>query len=113
MIPQPGDRYQHFKGTVYTIVGIAKPPTAQNQGLPKFVATHTETGQLLLIWQQDESFSTADDGPSETLVLYWDLEVSEKLWARPLDNFLAVLSSGADDRASNYHRFTKVGGSDE
>ena len=111
-IPKTGDRCKHFKGNTYTIVGIAKPPTGQNQGFPEFVANHTETGQLLMIWQQDDRYWIANDAAIETLVLYWDLDTSEKMWARPLDNFLEVLSSGVGG-ASSYQRFTKVGGGDE
>lgn len=114
-IPVAGEIYKHFKGTEYKILDVTLTDNFQpDYKTPTCWAKHTESGQTLGCWDGIRGWATwaTLDGEliRDRLVLYCaNSEQLSPVWARPLDNFLEVLSSGANDgTASNYYRFEKV-----
>lgn len=69
-IPNPGERYRHFKGNRYQVLTLA---------------THTETG--------------------EKLVIYQDLEREERVYARPLDMFAGKVDKSKFPDVRQEYRF--------
>lgn len=58
---QEGSLYRHFKGGLYYV---------------HFVAKHTETNELIVVYQE------AEPQPDGSIGLFLD-----KIWCRPIDNF--------------------------
>lgn len=84
-----GNVYRHYKGGLYTYIGMALPIS----GLPEgFKATHSETGEEVNIgrWSLN-TFITALDHP----VVLYKCTKDGKLWARPVDMFFGwVMEDG-------------------
>lgn len=116
-IPARGEIYRHFKGTEYKVIAVTLGDNFLNAyDAPTHWAKHTETEQTLGCWYEidgDNAWATFyGELVRDRLVIYWaDSDQPGLVWARPLDNFLEMILSGANDgTASNYYRFEKVEG---
>ena len=70
-MPKPGQVYRHFKGNIYRIITVA---------------THSETGEALVIYKRDDA--------------------EEKSYARPLDMFLSEVDRKKYPDVKDKYRFT-------
>lgn len=120
-LPKPGEWWLHFKGTHYLIMDTH---TCVDESDVMFVAvrktevTHTETQDKLTLYVGQNHDEVALTGKSEYVgtqfVLYkqtFKANDPRPVWARPLDNFMEVVSSPVDkslNQYSNCYRFTKI-----
>jgi len=106
--PQRGDRYRHFKGGEYEILGVSGSEYFLIRSEPAYWATHTETGEILTVWRwQGDCAARKSDRVTpifERFVIYQPFDRS-KVWARPLDNFLEALPAGSDNSVNRFARF--------
>jgi len=70
-LPRPGQLYRHFKGNIYRIITVA---------------SHSETGEMLVVYKRDD-----DEGKS---------------YARPLDMFLSEVDRKKYPDVRDKYRFT-------
>ena len=70
-LPRPGQVYRHFKGNIYRIITIA---------------SHSETGEILVIYKRDDT--------------------EEKAYARPLDMFMSEVDRKKYPDVRDRYRFT-------
>ncbi len=70
-LPRPGQVYRHFKGNIYRIIAIA---------------SHSETGELLVIYKRDDE--------------------EERAYARPLDMFMSEVDKKKYPHVREKYRFT-------
>ena len=70
-LPKPGQVYRHFKGNIYRIIAIA---------------SHSETGELLVIYKRDDE--------------------EERAYARPLDMFMSEVDKKKYPHVREKYRFT-------
>lgn len=121
-----GQKWQHFKGTVAEIVTTTKdlpamPNIAPIIHDPAITIKHTETGEIVrLDWDGSWAigiwlYATEQQCylPAHSVYKHPSEDGTIEYWARPLDNFLDVLSNGKavnpgqGNRASTmYYRFT-------
>lgn len=52
MLPQPGQHYRHYKGTIYKIIALASLVTDDRSNPPKMVV-YQDTSALEKIWVRD------------------------------------------------------------
>lgn len=106
-IPATGDRFRHFKGTSYVVIAVAYRRLTQEKlvvyadklkPLP-LIAKHTESGEELMI-------TTGMHGNDEAIVAvgFESNGQIQDAWARPLNNFMEILSNGQ----TSYYRFDKI-----
>ena len=70
-LPRPGQVYRHFKGNIYRIITLA---------------SHSETGEMLVIYKRDDT--------------------EEKSYARPLDMFMSEVDRKKYPDVRQKYRFT-------
>ena len=70
-LPRPGQVYRHFKGNIYRIITLA---------------SHSETGEMLVIYKRDDT--------------------EEKSYARPLDMFMSEVDRKKYPDVREKYRFT-------
>ncbi|MBO4890296.1 MAG: DUF1653 domain-containing protein [Lachnospiraceae bacterium] len=70
-LPKPGQVYRHFKGNIYRIITLA---------------SHSETGEMLVIYKRDDT--------------------EEKSYARPLDMFMSEVDRKKYPDVREKYRFT-------
>ncbi|MCR5831449.1 MAG: DUF1653 domain-containing protein [Lachnospiraceae bacterium] len=70
-LPRPGQVYRHFKGNIYRIITLA---------------SHSETGEMLVIYKRDDT--------------------EEKSYARPLDMFMSEVDRKKYPNVREKYRFT-------
>ncbi len=70
-LPRPGQVYRHFKGNIYRIITLA---------------SHSETGEMLVIYKRDDT--------------------EEKAYARPLDMFMSEVDRKKYPDVREKYRFT-------
>ena len=70
-LPKPGQVYRHFKGNIYRIITLA---------------SHSETGEMLVIYKRDDD--------------------EEKAYARPLDMFMSEVDRKKYPHVREKYRFT-------
>ena len=70
-LPRPGQVYRHFKGNIYRIITLA---------------SHSETGEMLVIYKRDDT--------------------EEKSYARPLDMFMREVDRKKYPDVKDKYRFT-------
>lgn len=105
--PRSQERYRHFKGTVYEIIAIAavgKCPQEYQSVADYYTCVHTETGR----WHD---VIPGGDGvwlfPSleYPCVLYRAAgDRSGTVWARPLENFMEVLSGAEGQQCCRFEK---------
>lgn len=98
-MPQPGDRYLHFKGTIYTVICVAITKAeklviySKNADIPlPLVACHTETNEELIVFQGGETARAAS------------FNQTDDIWARPVESFTEVFDKGT----TSYPRFHRL-----
>lgn len=108
-MPEAGEIYRHFKGGEYVIENVATAQRPSGLWWPaKQKATHTETDREYFVEFRDtergQEVKLKPHVP-EAMVLYFSPRNPDKLWARPLSNFMEVVAgvNGGDD-----YRFRKV-----
>jgi len=92
-----GDVYRHYKGGIYTYMGIAVPQTENHDQADitgyALTAKHTETAQIVNITRALFTRACISDLDHPT-VLYKDTKDGQ-LWVRPVDEFFGwVLEDG-------------------
>jgi hypothetical protein len=120
--PQPGQVWQHYKGNDYKIILVtnAEIPDDDLSELNDCIESikHSETsyecllaydhGKSTLIYEHEVYTGNLFEDPH---VIYQRVESEfPQVWARPLDNFLEIISSPYIDGvvSSNYARFNKI-----
>ena len=68
-----GCEYKHFKGNIYKVLALSK---------------HTETGELLVIYQ--------------------DMNNEDKVWARPIEMFLSKVDKEKYPNCLQEYRFERI-----
>jgi hypothetical protein len=122
-LPQPGEKWRHFKGGEYVVIAIAH---LDEESFNRVVYSKTPRGVMGLTeyWQV---FDTESDSVfwlsrskcwNERLSVFFLAERSAKweesqvndrtLWARPLDNFMGIVSSPHGTESSNCYRFERI-----
>lgn len=124
-LPQPGERWQHFKGNEYWIIAIAQHSQIYFDSCEQFViytkrwidivhelangfnfiAEDTESGVLYEVRRESEKWYLR---PAINPITDEPTDRKPIAWARPLDNFMEVVSSDSGDRSSNCYRFERI-----
>lgn len=120
--PQPGQIWQHFKGNNYKILFVTGRPISETNSDDFDITTngikHHETGYECLIAYANNKTALVyehdvdtDDCLEGDYVIYQRVDSDyPQMWARPLDEFLGIISSPYIEGVvcSNYPRFNRV-----
>lgn len=121
--PQPGQIWQHFKGNTYKIIlctGRKISPQDEIPGIQN--CKHSETNEEVIPYLKTDLINGNDIVLSslsglilEPHVVYqqYSSNVSSvsdnsQIWARPLNNFLDVISRPHINGVADYPRFTRI-----
>lgn len=127
-LPQPGERWRHFKGGEYVIVAIAYSLTPSKKLLPeRRYVIYSKTEHKWETRLETKTFDTesptvfdlcqsGSSEPNHALFLLtptnevWHPsdKTEETVWARPLDNFMGIVSRPYGQQSSNYYRFERI-----
>ncbi|MEO1523603.1 MAG: hypothetical protein AAFU78_22885, partial [Cyanobacteria bacterium J06633_2] len=95
-IPRKGDRYKHFKGNEYEVIGVTRSETPPDEFCPSIdaIAIHEETQEEVeVLCDENFGFIVVKDGKPlrKQFVIYSRASRSndEKWWVRPLGNFMS------------------------
>jgi len=106
-----GDVYRHYKGGIYTFIGIAVPNDRATSARAVLKAKHSETEKEVLILEIIDGVYLSDT--EEPVVLYRSSKDGQ-LWARPVHMFFdhKVVAKPSeifpDPVIKHVKRFTKI-----